>query len=104
MPQTKSASKRLRQNEKRRLQNRSDKRSLRTLCRRVREALQAGDPTKAETEFRMACKRFDQAGAKGVIHPNVAARTKSRLSALIRKFKAGNTQAVQESTIGKNLG
>jgi len=42
---------------------------------------------KAETELRLAAKKLDRAGAKRVIHPNAAARTKSRLSHLIRGAK-----------------
>lgn len=104
MPQTKSAEKRLRQNEKLRLYNRSIKRSLRTQCRKVREALKAGDAAVAESEFRTACKKLDQAGAKRVIHPNTAARTKSRLSAAVKALKQGDTARAQASTVGKGLG
>jgi small subunit ribosomal protein S20 len=47
----------------------------------------AGDLERAETEFRVAAKRLDQAGAKKIIHPNSAARIKSRLSAKIKAIK-----------------
>lgn len=104
MPQTKSAEKRLRQNERIRLHNRSIKRGLRTLCRKVREAIKAGDQASADSEFRMACKKLDQAGAKKVIHPNTAARTKSRLSAAVKALKQGDTARAQASTVGKGLG
>ena len=87
MPNTKSAEKRLRQNAVRRARNRSVKRAVRTQCRKVREAVLAGDVERAETEFRVAAKRLDQAGAKNIIHPNSAARIKSRLSARIKAVK-----------------
>jgi small subunit ribosomal protein S20 len=45
----------------------------------------------AETEFRLAAKRLDRAGAAGIIHRNAASRTKSRLSALIRRVKQAGT-------------
>jgi small subunit ribosomal protein S20 len=89
MPTTKSASKRLRQSEVRRARNRSTKRSLATYVRRVLEAVAAGDSAKSETEFRLAGKKLDQAAAKKVIHPNTAGRTKSRLSARIKRLKQG---------------
>ena len=87
MPNTKSAKKRLRQNEVRRMRNRSVKRSLRTQCRKVREAVEAGDLGTAETEFRQAVKKLDRAGAKNIIHRNAAARTKARLSAKVKSLK-----------------
>lgn len=87
MPNTKSAEKRLRQNAVRRVRNRSMRRAVRSQCRKVREAVVAGDVERAETEFRMAAKRLDQAGAKRIIHPNSAARVKSRLSAAIKAIK-----------------
>ena len=84
MPNTKSAKKRLRQSIERRDHNRAIKSSLRTQLRKVREAAQAGELEKAQSEFQLACKRLDQAAAKGVIHANTAARRKSRLSARVK--------------------
>ena len=89
MPNTKSAKKRLRQNIARRGQNRSIKRAVRTQCRKVREAVKAGDAQQAEAEFRLAAKRLDRAGARNIIHRNAVARTKSRLSATIKALKQG---------------
>lgn len=87
MPTTKSAEKRLRQSETRRARNRAIKRSLHTYVRRVLEAVAAGDVAKSESEFRLAGKKLDQAASKRVIHPNTAARTKSRLSARVKRLK-----------------
>jgi len=87
MPSTRSAKKRLRQNLVRRARNRSVKRSVRTQCRKVREAVAAGDLEAAQTEFRLAAKKLDRAGSKDIIHRNAAARTKSRLSAKIKTLK-----------------
>lgn len=87
MPTTKSAKKRLRQSEVRRARNRAAKSAVRTQLRKVREAVQAGDVAKAETEFRVACKKLDKAGAQRILHPNTTARYKSRLSARIKAAK-----------------
>lgn len=87
MPSTKSSKKRLKQNFARRAVNRSIKRTLRTQCRKVREAVKEGDFDRAETEFRLAVKHLDRAGAKRIIHRNAAARVKSRLSAAIKAAK-----------------
>jgi small subunit ribosomal protein S20 len=87
MPTTKSAQKRHRQSLERRAKNRSTKSSIKTQVRKVREAIAAGDLTTAETELRTAATKLDRAGSKRVIHPNAAARTKSRLSHLIKVAK-----------------
>ena len=87
MPNTKSAEKRLRQNVDRRTKNRSIRSDVRTQCRKVREAIKAADIEKAETEFRLAAKKLDRAGARNIIHRNAAARLKSRMSAKIKALK-----------------
>ncbi|MEM6363026.1 MAG: 30S ribosomal protein S20 [Planctomycetota bacterium] len=88
MPNTASASKRLRQNEKRRLMNRSVRSSVRTQIKRVREAVTAGDLETARSEFRIAASKLDKAAAKNLIHKNAAARSKSRLNKLIKNAQA----------------
>jgi small subunit ribosomal protein S20 len=87
MPNIKSAKKRLRQSLVRRERNRSTKRMLRTVCRKVVDALHSDQVEQAGTEFRLAAKKLDQAAAKQIIHRNAAARTKSRLSAKIKAKK-----------------
>jgi len=84
MPHTKSAKKHLRQSLERRATNRATKSAIKTQIRKVRAAVASGDLAKAETEFRLAAKKLDRAGAKRVIHPNAAARTKSRLKHLMK--------------------
>jgi small subunit ribosomal protein S20 len=88
MPNTASAKKRLRQNEKRRLHNRSAKSNMRTHIRRVREAVQAGDSEQAHSAFRVAQKKIDQASSKNLIHKNTAARTKRRLIKLVKSVES----------------
>ena len=87
MPNTKSAKKRLRQNEVRRERNRAAKSQLRSQLRKVREAVKAGDVAKAEAEYVAAARRLDRAGSRNLIHRNTAARTKSRLQKLIKSAK-----------------
>lgn len=91
MPNTKSAAKRLRQNIKRRLRNRSVKRAVKTQCHKVVAAIEQGDAERAWAEFRLAVKKLDQAAAKGVIHRNAAARHKARLAS---KMKAAGITPV----------
>lgn len=87
MPNSKSAKKRLRQDAVRRTRNRAVKSSIKTQVRKVREAITAGDVAAAETELRLAAKRVDKAAAAGVVHANLAARVKSRLSAAVKTAK-----------------
>ena len=84
MPNTQSAKKRLRQNIIRRTRNRAVKSAMKTQLRRFTEAITAGDFEKAATEFRLTAKKFDKAAAAGVVHKNMAARAKSRLSARLK--------------------
>ena len=92
MPTTKSAAKRLRQNELRRTRNRSVKREIHTRVKRVQDALVAGDAEGARELFRLAVKRLDQAAAKGIIHRNAASRHKSRMAAKL-KAESGKRKA-----------
>ena len=91
MPNTSSAKKALRQNEKRRLRNRTQRSALRTLLKNVRTAAAAGEKETAETAFRLLVKRLDQAAAKHLIHKNKAARLKSRLSKRLKQTFAPQT-------------
>jgi small subunit ribosomal protein S20 len=76
----KSQIKRNRQNEKRRLRNKSVKSSLKTAVRKFHEATAAGDNEKAATLLREATRKLDQAASKGVIHKNQAANRKSAIT------------------------
>ena len=90
MPNSESAKKRLRQNEVLRLRNRSIKSAVRTQMKKVRTAVKDGDIAAAETEYRLAAKKLDKAGARRVLHPNTTSRYKSRLQKLIKTAKAAN--------------
>ena len=79
MANIKSAIKRNRQNEKRRLHNRVFRGSTRTQIRKARLAIENGEKTSAAEEVQQAVIQLDRAAAKGIIHKNNAARRKSRL-------------------------
>ncbi|MDP2293481.1 MAG: 30S ribosomal protein S20 [Actinomycetota bacterium] len=77
MANIKSQKKRILTNAKRAERNKAVKSELKT---RVKHAVKvAGEPEQGEEALRLAVKRLDMAAAKGVIHPNQAARRKSRL-------------------------
>jgi small subunit ribosomal protein S20 len=87
MPNSESAKKRLRQNVTRNAHNRAVKSNVRGHIRKVRAAVAAGNLEESETAFRTTVRKLDQAAAKGVIHANAAARTKSRLSKAVKGLK-----------------
>jgi len=87
MPNSKSATKRLRQNVTRRDRNRSVKSELRTQLRKVRAAVAAGDVAAAEAGYVLVAKKLDRAGRHKIMHPNTASRTKSRLQKAIKAAK-----------------
>ncbi len=88
MPTSRSAKKRLRQNIARRLHNRTIRSAVRNQVKKVRRALEASDADEAQSLFPATMKKLDQAAAKGVIHANAAARTKSRLASQIKSLQA----------------
>ena len=87
MANIKSQIKRNRQNEKRRLRNRAVRAELRTRTRSAMEAAEAGADD-ADEQLLLAIKRIDKAAAKGVLHKNTAARSKSRLTKRVRSLQA----------------
>jgi len=93
MPHTASAKKRLRQDAKRRVQNRAAKSRLSTLGRRFTEALTSGKLDEAEQAFQLAQKALDQAGAKRVIHKNAAGRKIARMAEKLQAAKAARAKA-----------
>ena len=80
MPNNPSAEKRMRQEQKRRLHNRSVKSIVKTQITRARQAIASDTSVEAAEEaVRAAVSELDRAAKKGVIHRNNAARRKSRL-------------------------
>jgi small subunit ribosomal protein S20 len=84
----KSQIKRNRQNEKRRLRNKSVKSSLKTAIRKFNEATEAGDTETAGTLLRDASRKLDKAVSKGVIHKNQAANRKSAIAKRLQSLSA----------------
>ncbi len=79
MANIKSAIKRNKQNEKKRVANRIYRGTARTFITAARKAVAAGTTEDAQTTTAAAISALDKAVAKGVIHKNNAARRKSRL-------------------------
>jgi small subunit ribosomal protein S20 len=83
VPRIKSAKKAMRQARARNQRNRGQSSALRTALKRVRGATSAEQATEA---YRVAARLLDRAARKNLIHPNNAARHKSRLAAVVRKL------------------
>jgi len=88
---TKSAKKRIRQNEKRRIRNREVVSRTRTYVKLAGEAIDNGDYSVSEQAVHKAISEIDRSAQKGVIHKNNAARSKSRLIARLSKIKVEET-------------
>jgi small subunit ribosomal protein S20 len=78
MANIRSQIKRNRQNERRRLSNKSVRSEIRTRTKSAVTALDTGADD-APDALRAAVRRIDKAAAQGVIHKNQAANRKSRL-------------------------
>ena len=93
MPNSSSAAKRMRQNAKRRMQNRVTKKVIKTLTKRTMASLAAKELDKAATDIKAAASKIDKAGARRVLHPNTAARRKSKLARAYTAAVAKSQQA-----------
>lgn len=80
MANHRSAKKRMRQNVKRRLRNRSNRSSLRTQIRKLRSAIEANDKSMSKAELEPTISLIDKMVNKKILHRNTAARYKSRLT------------------------
>ena len=85
MANSKSAEKRIRTSERRRLRNRPFRSAARTYVKKAELAIASGDQAAAQEAVLVATSTLDRVCSKGVIHKNNAARRKSRL---MKKFNA----------------
>lgn len=88
MANTKSAKKRIRQTEKRTLQNRQYRASARTYVRKVRRLIEEDRLDEAEEVAKQAYKTLDKAARRNVVHPKNASRRKGRLMAALAAARA----------------
>ena len=85
----KSSQKRERQNEKRRMRNRSYKGKARTMVKKAFLAIEEQNLDSAREATNAAVKALDKAAAKGVIHKNNASRRKGRLMTRLSALEKG---------------
>ena len=85
MANTRSAKKRIRQGQTRRLRNRIVRTRVRTAVKLAKEPASAAEKNKGGAAVLEAIQQLDKAASKGVIHRKNAARRKRRL---LRHVKA----------------
>jgi len=89
MAHSKSAEKRIRQNATRQARNRWRKRTMRSAIKDFEDKLLHADGDAVRASFRAACQVIDRTAQRGVIHKNMAARKKSRMSTAMKKREIG---------------
>ncbi|MCF8259976.1 MAG: 30S ribosomal protein S20 [Melioribacteraceae bacterium] len=85
MANHKSAKKRIRTNDRKRIRNREALSQIKTL---VKKTLTEQDPDKAEVYLKDTVKKIDKNVSKGRLHLNNAARKKSKLTKHVNSLSA----------------
>ena len=88
MPQTKSAKKELRSSKKKQLRNKSMRSLSKTNVSKAEKLIFSGELEPGREAVTAAISALDKAAGKRVIHPNNAARRKSRLVKKLNKVQA----------------
>ena len=88
---TKSAQKQVRVDERRRLSNKSIRSQCKTNIVKAEKLIFSGELELAREAVATALSSLDKAAEKGIIHPNNAARRKSRLMKKINEAVASSS-------------
>ena len=91
MPNTRSARKQVRVTQRRRLRNKSIQSLCKTNITKAERLIFSGDLETAQKAVIAAISSLDKAAEKGVIHPNNAARRKSRLMMKLNQAQASSS-------------
>lgn len=83
MPNVKSAKKRVLVTKTKTLQNKSFRSEMKTAIKKYEAALAGGDRELASKTYLDAVSKIDKAVNKGILHPNNAARKKSRFTLML---------------------
>ncbi len=86
MPNIDSAKKRVRRTAKRTAVNHARKSRIRSITRKVEEALASGDKAAAQSALKAAEPEIMRGVSKGVIHKNAGSRKVSRLTKRVAKL------------------
>ncbi len=93
MPTTKTAEKEMRVAERRKKRNQSIRSGTKTQVTKAESAIAAGNLEVAQAEVKTAIRSLDKEAERGKVHPNNAARRKSRL---MKKLNAAAKPAQTE--------
>ncbi|GMR05054.1 MAG: 30S ribosomal protein S20 [Thermodesulfobacteriota bacterium] len=88
MANHKSAIKRHRQSEKRRIRNTSVKTTIKTVVKKVRQSVSAGNAEEAQTGLKTAVRLLDRSVTQGVFHRNSASRRIARLTVKVNSLES----------------
>ena len=83
MPNIRQQKKRVRSAARQRLENLRNRSTVKTLARRLREAVDEGDATKIAAEHAELVRCIDKAATSGALHRNAAARKKAQAAQLV---------------------
>lgn len=85
MANTKSAQKQMRVSQRKRARNKPVRSQTKTLITKAEELIFSGEVEQAQGAVTAAVSSLDKAAGKGILHPNNAARRKSRLMKKLNK-------------------
>ena len=103
MANTRSARKRIRSNERKRLRNRAVRSSVRTKVAKARRLLLGTDVgPNPEEDLRIAIRALDRAAEKGILHKNNARRRKSRLARMAAHLAKAAGGAEEEQAAARS--
>jgi small subunit ribosomal protein S20 len=83
MPNIKQQKKRVRTAARERLQNLRYRSTVKTLTKRLRDAVDEGDGARIDSEHRELVRMIDSAAAHRALHKNAAARKKAQAARLV---------------------
>jgi small subunit ribosomal protein S20 len=86
MPHSRSAEKRVRQNEKNRVANKRVRTAMRSQEQKVQALVAAGKADEAKAALSVAFQRLDKAAKVGVIHRNTASNHKRKLAVRVARL------------------
>lgn len=104
MPNIKSAKKRVVVNEKKNLENRMVKSTVKTAIRKYNDALASGDVAAAEKLLPETVSVIDSAVSKGILHKNNAANKKIRFGKEPQRFESEGVNVqkrLSEGVVGR---
>ena len=102
MPQIKSAEKQARASVGRRLRNKSVQSQAKTDVTKAEKLIFSGELEAAQKAVVAAVRSLDKAAEKGIVHPNNAARRKSRLVRKLNEAQALSSAKAEAEEAAKS--